>query len=437
MKRRKFWSILLVFALILILLAGCSSNASTSTSVGSNNSSTTQESVSLTWQSYDGYDKYEAVINAFSIENPSVEILYEQISDYTTKLLTEAASDDLPDLISCNTGTTQVLGEAGVLMPLDINSLKADDQYNFDDLWATAETYCAYDGNWYALPIDGGDLSWVYNVKMFDQLDIEVPDDGFTWDEFEAVCQILLDNKDALGITYPTVLNDYSYSAIDLVFPFIVQAGGQYINDDGTCGWNSQAAVDAFGWIFGLIEKGYIPPIEKLDVGSNPLISMLNAGEIAMCRAELWNASYLKDSDKVEWRAMHAPKGNDGNQAEVLFLNGIAISSTSEYPDEALEFIKYVTSEDGLAIYLNGCTSAQIAVRRSQSSLSVAMFDESKDMNIFNDALAYCSYVDLTNTFSDQQAIIGQYFDKIWYDNADVSSTLDEMVVKINELLAK
>ena len=156
-----------------------------------------------------------------------------------------------------------------------------------------------------------------------------------------------------------------------------------------------------------------------------------------MCRVELWNAGYLADSDKVEWRAMQAPKGNDGTQSEVLFLNGIAISSTTEHPDEALEFIKYVTSEEGLAIYLQGGSSAQIAVRRAQSALSVAMFDESKNMQVFNEALAYCSYINLTKTFSDQQATIGQYFDKIWYDKADVQTTLDEMTVKLNELLAQ
>ena len=447
MKNKKFWSLILAFAMVFSMIAGCVPNdsAESSTTEATETTDTApaateqngDEVVTLKWQSYDGFDKNEAVINAFEAAHPNIKIEYEQISDYQTKLLTEAASDDLPDLISCNTGTTQVLGDAGILKALDIEAIKADTAYNFDDLWETCATYCTYDGTWYALPIDGGDLAWAYNVKMFDQVGIVVPEDGFTWDEFEAACATLLANKDQLGITYPTALNDYSYSSIDLMFPFINQAGGSYLNADGTCAWNSPATVNAFNWVFGLIEKGYIPPIEKLDVGSNPLISMLNAGEIAMCRVELWNAGYLADSDKVEWRAMHAPKGNDGTQSEVLFLNGIAISSTTEHSNEALEFIKYVTSEEGLAIYLQGGSSAQIAVRRAQSALSVAMFDESKNMQVFNEALAYCSYINLTKTFSDQQATIGQYFDKIWYDKADVQTTLDEMTVKLNELLAQ
>ena len=196
MKNKKFWSLILAFAMVFSMIAGCVPNdsAESSTTEAAETSDTVpaateqngDEVVTLKWQSYDGFDKYEAVINAFEAAHPNIKIEYEQISDYQTKLLIEAASDDLPDLISCNTGTTQVLGDAGILKALDIEAIKADTAYNFDDLWETCATYCTYDGTWYALPIDGGDLAWAYNVKMFDQVGIVVPEDGFTWDEFEA-----------------------------------------------------------------------------------------------------------------------------------------------------------------------------------------------------------------------------------------------------------
>ena len=63
------------------------------------------------------------------------------------------------------------------------------------------------------------------------------------------------------------------------------------------------------------------------------------------------------------------------------------------------------------------------------------MFDESKDMSIANTSLDYCGYVDLTNTFSDQETVIGQYFDEIWYGGADIQSTLDALKTQIDLLL--
>ena len=73
------------------------------------------DKITLNWQSYDSYDKYQKVIEAFEKENPDIEINFEEVSDYATKILTEATAGDLPDLINCNTGTTQILANAGAL----------------------------------------------------------------------------------------------------------------------------------------------------------------------------------------------------------------------------------------------------------------------------------------------------------------------------------
>ena len=82
-------------------------------------------------------------------------------------------------------------------------------------------------------------------------------------------------------------------------------------------------------------------------------------------------------------------------------------------------------------------TSPQIAVRRSQADLSVAMFDEKHDMKLYNTGLEYAGYVDLTKTFSDQQTVIGQSFDEIWHNNADIQTTLDQMKDQLDGLLAE
>ncbi|MFR5127955.1 hypothetical protein [Blautia massiliensis (ex Durand et al. 2017)] len=42
-----------------------------------------------------------------------------------------------------------------------------------------------------------------------------------------------------------------------------------------------------------------------------------------------------------------------------------------------------------------------------------------------------------TETFADQQTIIGQCFDEIWHNDADIKSTLDGMADQLNGLLAQ
>lgn len=433
MKRR---STAFLFALAAIMVfAGCGGKSAASDEAEAGGEAASGEDiVTLTWQSYDSYDKYEKVVEAFEADNPDIKIEYEEVSDFATKILTEATADALPDLLNSNTGTTQILADAGVLEKFDIGELEADEDYKFADFWDAAAAYCTYEGEWYSLPLDGGNYGWVYNVDMFETAGITVPEEGFTWEEFEAACGKLLAVKDEIGIEYPTIFNDLS-SSIDMMYPLIVQAGGSYLEADGGCAWNSEAAVAAFEWVQGLVGKGYIPPIEKLGDGYDALITKFNAGQIAMARVALWNSTYLEDS--VNWKVMNAPRGNGGEQGEVLFLNGIGISSTCKNYEAALRFVKYVTSEKGLALYLEDNTSPQIAVRRSQAELSVSMFEESRNMQLFNTGLAYAGYVDLTPTFADQQTIIGQYFDEIWHNDADIQTTLDRMVEQLNGLLTQ
>ena len=223
---------------------------------------------------------------------------------------------------------------------------------------------------------------------------------------FTEACKTLMEHKDELGIEYPTIINDMS-SAIDTMYPWITEAGGSYLNDDGTCGWNSDEAVTAFEYVKSLVcYEGHVPATEELGDGYDALITKFNAGQIAMCRVALWNSTYLQDD--VNWKAMNAPRANDGTQAGVLFPgNGIGISSSCENPEAAEKFIKYLTSEEGLALYLEDNTSPQIAVRQSQADLSVIQrSDESHDMKLFNTGLEYAGqHIDLTETFADSADI--------------------------------
>ena len=196
------------------------------------------DKITLNWQSYDSYDKYQKVVEAFEKENPDIEINFEEVSDYATKILTEATAGDLPDLINCNTGTTQILANAGALQKFDVDALESRYRIQLMISGMLQKTIVH-------MMVTGIHFHWTEEIMdgfttsiWFDKCGIEVPEDGFTWDEFTEACKTLMEHKDELGIEYPTIINDLS-SAIDTMYPWITEAGGNYLNDDGTCGWNS------------------------------------------------------------------------------------------------------------------------------------------------------------------------------------------------------
>lgn len=447
-KHNKWLAFLLTIVLAGMSLVGCGNEdtsfekdvaQSTPTADASdkNNaeSTTDGEDITLVWQSWDPVSKYQPVIDAYETEHPNVKIEYQQVSDYLTKIFTEAASDELPDLLACQVGYTQEFADAGVLEEINIEDLKADADYDFEDFWETTLDYAMYNGKYYGLPVDGGNYAWVYNKKIFEQLNIEVPEEGYSWEEFAKVCQTIMENKDSVGVNYATLVNDYGLKTI---LPYIWQNGCEYLSEDEkTSNLDAPKAVEAVQYIKDLYDKyGVMAPMEKLDEGSLPIVGMLNSGAIAMGRVALWEALKLEDSDILDWQLMHAPHGNEGGKGEVLYVNTLSITSTCEQKEAALDFLKFVTSKEGLKVFLENTSDPQISVRKSLKDVSIAPFEKSKNAGIFVDALEYCKWLPNVLSVNDQITAVGRQLDRIWYDGEPVEDVMKDMAQEINDIIA-
>lgn len=168
--KKKVIAILMLTSLVCGSVMGCGSGKE---ETASNGEGASEEPVVLKWQSWDPASKYQPIIDAYQEANPNVTIEYEQVSDYETKINTEASGDALPDILSCKVGNTQMFAEEGILDEIDLEALKSDSDYNLDDFWETTLDYASYQGKTYGIPVDGGNYAWIYNKKMFDQLGIE------------------------------------------------------------------------------------------------------------------------------------------------------------------------------------------------------------------------------------------------------------------------
>lgn len=330
-------------------------------------------------------------------------------------------------------GYTQAFADAGILEEVDIEELKSDENFDFNDFWETTLNYATYEDKYYGLPVDGENYAWAYNKKMFDQLGIEVPEDGYTWDEFLTVCQQLMEHKDELGIDYATLVNDYGMKT---VLPYIWQNGVEYAKDDMSgCNLDDPKAIEAVQFLVNLYDKyKVIPPMEKLDEGSLPIVGMLNSGSIAMGRVALWEALKLEDNDKLEWQLMPAPYGNNGDKGEVLYVNTLSVASSTEQKEQALDFMKFITGKEGLKIYLENTSDPQISVRKSLKDVSIAPFDSTKNAGVFVDELEYCKWMPSVLSVNDQLDAANRQLDRIYYDGEPVDSVMKDLAKEIDKL---
>ncbi len=231
------------------------------------------------------------------------------------------------------------------------------------------------------------------------------------------------------------MMNDLGFKTY---LPFIWQNNGQYLNDNATkCMLDQQEVIEAIEWVKSLYtEYGIMPPLEKINEGTLPIVGMLNSGTIAMGRVALWESLQLKDSDVLEWKIMPAPY-NEGGRGEILYINTLGVSSKSENKEAAMDFLLFVSGPEGERILLENTSDPQIACRKSLKDVAIAPLPEGKNAEVYMESLEYCRWMPNVLTVNDQLTTVTKGLDRIWYSNEPVDKVMADITKQVNELLSE
>ena len=112
-------------------------------------------------------------------------------------------------------------------------------------------------------------------------------------------------------------------------------------------------SVRALQELADLYEEDLSPSQPELDQGQDPLQLFL-AGRAAMwIGSGRWAAYDLRDAGNVDWAIAPKPAGSDGHpRANFFHLSLYAIASSSDSPENAWEFLKFMVSPGGIELGL-------------------------------------------------------------------------------------
>lgn len=149
------------------------------------------------WGSQDRHNRTLKVIELFQQKYPYIKIVpeYAGWGDYWTKLNTQAAGRNLPDVIQHDAQYLKEWVEKKLLLPLD--DLVAQKLLNISDI---PEPYLApgrVGGKLYAINLGVNSLAIAYDPALFKKAGIPLPKWDWTWDDFK---KIALQIKNKLGI---------------------------------------------------------------------------------------------------------------------------------------------------------------------------------------------------------------------------------------------
>lgn len=371
---KKMFAVLSVMAISTGMLAGCGQSAG-----GTDSEASSGEDVTIKFVHKFPEEQrmafFKEIVSEFEEANPGIHIEMtsygdEEIKDKTRVLL---GSADAPDIYFTWSGEriTQYVDSGNAL---DISKYLEEDSEWKDSFNQAILDCCNKNGSYWAIPWDYSCKEMVYNKKIFAEAGVtETPK---TWNELLDVCQKV---KDA-GFTPIALGNQYSW----VVCHYITSLNGKMVPADvlnsnytlENAEFSDPGYAEALDLMKDLFDKGYV----NEDVNSctwEMSEAMVQEGKAAMVYEENQNLVNYEKSLGDDWGWFDLPEVQ-GSKGEAGYITGgpdvFMVNSESEHPDEAVKFLKWLTSDEVQAkmTYELGflpCTSVELDAEKCMPEL--------------------------------------------------------------------
>ncbi len=297
------------------------------------------------WGSQNRHDRTIKVIEMFMKEHPNITITYEPSgwNDHWTKMSTQAAGGNLPDIMQQDYARLEEWVDRGMLYPLD--EFMESGVLDFSNVAEANLAGGKIDGKLYAVNIGTNSECWVLDVDAFKKAGIEIPSQKWTLEDFE---KIVLELHEKLGIwgMGPGLTGDQRWKSNYLGL------GTWVYSDDGKslAYTDDQPFIDYLKMVLRLQDAGAIPTraeeVAEFDgqgVEAQPIVD----GRAAMAYfwsnqiVAVWNAAG-KDRNLI---MVHPPRPKGGSAANYVKPGQfLSVTAHSKHPKEAAMFIDYFTN---------------------------------------------------------------------------------------------
>jgi multiple sugar transport system substrate-binding protein len=305
-----------------------------------------------TGDSGEGLNPHQEIIARFEEANPDILVQLEAVAgrDYYTRLLTQIAANDAPDIMQIGDDAVPMFVDAGAFLPLD-DFITGDYPLDANIYLPGVLEPGQWDGQQWLMPKDFTPLGVYYNKAIFDEYGVEYPQDGWTWDDLLETAQALTMDSDGDGRTDLWGIQLTANWTTGFEY-WIAAAGGQLISEDGTqfVGYmDSPETVAALQFYADLYNEYQVapPPADfNLWAGGN---AEFDNGQAAMRIFGRWPQAGLRENPNVDLGVVGVPAGEE--RANILFWGGFGIFSGTKHPEAAWRFLKFYTGEEGSEVW--------------------------------------------------------------------------------------
>lgn len=339
----------LVTVLLLAVLAGACGGSSTPPATSPSDGTATTGGADLQLLLFGGPEEvagYEAMTAEFEDANPGFTVTVTPVAnqdDLLAKLATSFSAGNPPDVFLINFRKYGQFAEQGVLRPVQ-PYLDASEVLSEDDFVEPPLDAFRFDGQTLTCqPQNVSSLAVYYNVDLFEEREIPLPEDGWTWDDFLAAAKALTgDGTYGVG-TEPSLIR---------VAPFVWSNGGDVTDDPiapTTLTLDDGPAREALDFFLDLsLVHGVVPP--DVEEQSEDAESRFMRGGLGMYLNSRKSVPTLRTIDGFTWDVAPLPVAPGGEPVTILHSDAYCISEGTGNEDAAWKLIEFAMSARGQQI---------------------------------------------------------------------------------------
>ena len=289
------------------------------------------------------------VIEEYEAEHPDVDIVvtwWQKAEMWPAMRNAFTAGEGFPDIFYYDTGVLEFI-DAGWLEDLS-------DDVNWDNVLPVGKDFWTRDGGTWAVPLEGSSDHIYYNVRLFDELGIEVPDGfQFTADEFYEVCKTC---RDAGYAPFAQGIGDRAYPG-QYLYKFILlhQLGTEEFVKlwNGETGWDRPEVREALDYSQELTGIPAMPDVYTTMTLAESHRYFHTEEKACMFLVGAWYTGRAfvpveQGGQPTDFRLSfldypEMPNGVGNNEGFYGFGGSLAVASMSKHKDVATDIVSFFT----------------------------------------------------------------------------------------------
>ncbi len=450
MSKKKLIALALAVTMVITSLTGCGSKANDTTNTKdaaqTTDAAATKDStdaaqtdsgetvtIKVSLWDYSNLAYYKTIFAAFEAGHPDIKIEPVEASsaEYDDLIQVKMASkEDFDVVFTKGTPALSALVAKGHMLALD-DRMAGDSDFNKDAYGGLTEQLML-DGKTYSVPFRKDNNLLFFNKDLFDAAGVAYPEDGMTMEEYRELAKKLTS-----GEGNEKVYGAYVHTWSSNVNQF-ARRMEEYVMDDE----DKSSLLPYYKTILAMQnEDKTIMDYGSLKASSTHYSGVFYNEQVCMLQMGTWFINNLFENVDFNWGVCSIPNvTGEGNTKAVGGVTPVGIGAYSKHPEEAWEFIQYVTGEEGALVL------AQSGILPGYSSDKIMeIFDALPEKNAgIPENLSV--YLNLDTYIIEQpmhpqgreiSKIIDEEHDLIMTNSISIEDGLKEMTDRVNELLGR